>query len=710
MYPEAMRHHEFIRTVRDAVVFARFGGLGGPFCAVAIALSGMTLSGMTLSGMTLSGMTLSGMTLLCACSEPVGAVEEDATVSLTYTEERAACTNRTPRRMALFGELHSHTAFSFDARSYGTTIDPAGAYGFARGDETTLTALGTDGEGSRKARLDRPLDFAAITDHSEFLGEIGLCTTPGSAGYDSARCVKYRDPAADAEDGAFDFGIFLSSFAPKRPKDIASEKERAAMAKLRWGAMQAGAEASYDRTETCSFTSFVAYEYTNTRGVSNLHRNVIFRNANVPNLPVTFFEADTHWKLWSALDAECARDGKGCDALSIGHNSNLSNGHYFLPRYDGASAKGDQAAKAALRARVEPLVEMFQHKGDMECRNGMDKAVAADPMCDFEKQRPKGAEQCPEDEPGSFGMRLLGCVHRLDFVRPALIEGLKEAARLGENPHRFGLVAATDTHNGTPGNVAPHGFVGHVGVADDTPDKRLAVKGTVTHDGVINNPGGLAGVWAVENSRDAIFEAFDRRETFATSGPRIALRMFGGWGYADDVCASADWLEKADDGGVPMGSLLPLQPPGKTAPRFVVHAAWDAGTVANPGTKLSHLQIVKGWIDADGKGHEKVVTIAGSYDPSASADAKTCAPAAGGHEALCGVYVDADWQPGQRALWYARVIELPSCRWSTRTCNALPPAEQPPACTDNDVPKLVRQRAWSSSIWSRHEQPKNTAP
>ena len=649
---------------------------------------------------------LAGLLALCgllplvgaACSEDP-APEQKPAVTVAYTEERAACSHRDKRRVALFGELHSHTAWSFDARSYGTTLTPAQAYQFAAGAELPLPPL--DGSTTpRKGRLDRPLDFAAITDHGEFLGEIGLCTTKGSAGYDAKRCTDYRDPEAAPEEGAFDFGVFLSSYAPKRPSDIAPEADRKTMTQARWQAMQKGAEDAYDRTADCGFTSFIAYEYTNTRGVSNLHRNVIFRNANVPDEPITFFEATTHWALWHALDKQCRRDGQGCDALTIGHNSNLSNGHYFIPRYDKATAPASQAEQAGLRARTEPLVEMFQHKGDMECRNGMDKGVADDPACGFEKQRPADAELCPEDEPGTFGMRLQGCVHRLDFIRPALVEGLKEAARIGENPYRFGLVAATDTHNGTPGHVSPHDFPGHVGAADNSPKKRLAVHSTVTHDGVINNPGGLAGVWAVENSRDAIFEAFDRRETFATSGPRIRIRLFGGWGYDATLCERADWLDKADDGGAPMGSYLPPQSSGSTAPKFVVRAEWDAGTEAHPGTPLSHLQLVKGWVDDQGKGHQQVFTVAGNADDKTTVDTTTCAVPGGGHKVLCAVFTDPNWQPGQRALWYARALELPSCRWSTRTCNKLPSASKEPACNDATIAKSVRQRAWSSPIWS----------
>lgn len=626
-------------------------------------------------------------------------------VPLTYTEQRAPCTHRTKRRLALFGELHSHTAFSFDARSYDTLVTPAEAYRFARGEPVHLAPLDKDGKPTREAQLDRPLDFAAITDHGEFLGEIGLCTTKDSAGWDSEVCMKYRDPAEDPETGAFTFGTLLASTKPKRLTTIAAEPARLAMAKQRWQAMQAAAHASYDRTNACVFTAFSAYEYTNTRGVSNIHRNVIFRNDTVPDAPITLFEATSEHDLWRALDDQCANDGKGCDALSIGHNSNLSNGRYFLPTYEGTTAKADQQQRANLRARVEPLVEMFQHKGDMECRNNMplgpdEAAIDTDPLCDFEKLRNKETEMCTDDKPGAGGMRLWGCLHRLDFVRAALKQGLVEAARLGVNPYRFGLIGATDTHNGTPGNTSSFGFPGHVGLADNTAHKRLG-SGTVTHDGIINNPGGLAGVWAVENSRDAIFEAFSRRETFATSGTRIKVRLFGGWGYDKGLCGDADGLGKADDGGVPMGGVLQEPPAGTTAPTFFVQAAWDPGVTGKPGSKLSHLQLIKGWIDDAGKVHEKVVTVAGKDDPASKGDAATCQPAVGGHEQLCATWTDPDYKAGQRAFWYTRVIELPSCRWSTRECNALPAKDRPTSCSDAGLVKLVRQRAWSSAIWSQ---------
>ena len=614
---------------------------------------------------------------------------------VTYTEERDPCVHYTPNRIALFGEFHSHTGFSFDARSYQNTLTPSDAFSFARGEEVHLAPLGPDGKGTRPISLERPLDFAAVTDHGEFLGEIHQCTTPGTEGYDFPKCQDYRQPD---NQGALDFGVMLALDDPERDKaycggDVA---HCANSAKIRWDAMQKAAEEAYDRSSACSFTSFVAYEYTNTIAVSNLHRNVIFRNASVPLVPITHFEAPSPWLLWQQLEATCTLTDTGCDVVVLPHNSNLSNGNLFYPDYPGAESIEDEREMARLRARMEPVVEMFQHKGDMECRNDMAFVNADyDPFCDFEKLR-ETVEDCGQ-ELGTGGMRLWGCVHRLDYVRNVLKLGLKEGERLGINPYELGFIGSTDTHNGTPGYVDDHDFLGHVGVVDDTAEKRLGT-GNVTHDGVINNPGGLAAVWAVENSRDAIFEALRRKETFATSGPRIKIRLFGGWNYDADICAKGDVASQGYSEGVPMGSQL-LPSDGATAPVFVVQAEWDPGTLLRPGTHLERLQIIKGWIDGAGELHEKVVHVAGHETTQATVDTTTCETSGEGFETLCARWTDPDFLSSQRAFYYARVIENPTCRWSTRKCNSLAPDARPDACDDAFPPKTVQERAWSSAIW-----------
>jgi hypothetical protein len=297
-------------------------------------------------------------------------------------------------------------------------------------------------------------------------------------------------------------------------------------------------------------------------------------------------------------------------------------------------------------------------------------------------------------------MRLWGCVHRLDFVRNALKEGLVEEVRMGVNPYMLGIMASTDTHNGTPGHVRSAGFPGHVGVVDDTADKRLGA-GNVTHDGVINNPGGLTGVWAMENSRDAIFEALRRREVFGTSGPRIQPRLFGGWGYSSGLCATPDKLAgHGYDGGVPMGDVLAALPAGGT-PSFIVQATADGGTKQAPGARLERIQVVKLWVDAKGLAHEKVYEVAGKAVSLESVDVKTCKPSGLGKDSLCAVWKDPDFKADEPAVYYARVLEVPTCRWSTLRCLELAADKKVAGCQEPNIAPVIRERAWTSPIWYR---------
>lgn len=606
-----------------------------------------------------------------------------------YTETREACADRDPHRRAYWGDLHVHGAFSFDARNYGTTVTPEQVYAFARGEVVRLAPLDDDGLGTREVRLDRPLDFLSATEHGDFLGEVAICTTPEAPGNDAAICDAYRGVDADA---AFDFGLMLAADDPRRPVELCGEDGTGcdAWAEGRWELMRDAAEAAYDRTAACELTTFVGYEYTNTYQVSNLHRNVIFRNADVPSRPVTTFEATTPLALWQQLDAQCVQSTGTCDVLVLPHNSNLSNGRLFDPGWvDAVAGSADEAADlVALRARMEPVVEIFQHKGDSECRNG--HGAPHDPQCAFEKLRPPDDETCG-DTLGAGGMRLWGCSHRLDFVRAVLGEGLAEEGRDGFNPYRLGFIGSTDTHNGTPGLVRSVDFPGHVGIVDDTPEERLGA-GNITHDAFINNPGGLAGVWAVENSRDAIFEAIRRRETFASSGPRIPVRMFAGYGLPADLCERDDRVERAYAGGVPMGGVLEAR---DRAPRIAVWAEADEGTEAYPGVGLERIQIVKGWVEG-GVTREEVVDVVTTTVPG-SLDEGTC-DADGGAPALCAVWEDPDWSPG--AFYYARVLEVPTCRWSTRECAAFAPDARPERCDAGIVEPVVQQRAWGSPIWT----------
>jgi hypothetical protein len=347
------------------------------------------------------------------------------------------------------------------------------------------------------------------------------------------------------------------------------------------------------------------------------------------------------------------------------------------------------AAEARERAEVETLVEIMQHKGDSECSPGLE---TEDELCGFEKlpYRDFTGRYLP------FGGE--PPVAR-QFVRNVLKLGLAEEARLGVNPFRFGIVASTDTHLGTPGLVQETAdYPGHGGAGapvGSEPPPGLP-------DALEFNPGGLAVLWAEENTRESLFAAIRRREAYGTSGPRLALRFFGGWEYAADLCRTPDLAAAGYAGGVPMGGVL-APPAAGAAPVFAVSALRDPSP---DGAPLARLQIVKGWLEA-GELRERVVDVAGRADADASVDLASCEPRGPGADALCAVWRDPDFDPAERAFYYARAVQNPTCRWSQALCAARGVRCDDPstlgegleACCSPEHQRIVEERAWSSPIW-----------
>ena len=608
------------------------------------------------------------------------------------TEQRARCDHFDPLRRPYFGDLHVHTAFSLDASTQGTRNRPGDAYHFARGETVGLQPFDASGKPRRTLRLSRPLDFAAVTDHAEFFGELDVCTTPGLPGYDSPPCMIYRRwPRL-----AFYLINGLTSGDPKKIRRFNFCGENGAgcleAARTPWQEIRDAAEGAYDRTSACTFTTFVGYEWTGGPNTNNLHRNVLFRNEAVPKLPISYVDEPSAEGLWRRIDAECRKSVDRCDAVIVPHNSNLSGGIMFQTvKEDGTPI---DAAYARTRVEAEPLAEIMQHKGDSECQLG--GANAGDELCGFEK--------LPYDNfGGKFSSWMRHAPEDNNFLRNVLKTGLLEEEKLGVNPFKLGIIASTDTHLGTPGAVDESNHPGHGGAgapaSDDVP--------VGLPDDIEFNPGGLAVLYAEENSRDALFEAMRRREAYGTSGPRIGVRFFGGFGLPDDLCADPDLVAKGYALGVPMGG--DLRAPGAAnagAPSFVVRAERDGGTPSQPGTPLQRVQIVKGWIE-NGAPQEKVYDVAGDAKKGASVDTATCTTSGRGADALCSVWKDPDFDPAQRAFFYARVLENPTCRWSTRVCNKAGVRCDDPstvkqgfaACCDAQWPKTVQERAWTSPIW-----------
>jgi hypothetical protein len=621
--------------------------------------------------------------------------------------QREACEQRSELRSAYFGDLHVHTSFSMDVGVGDLVASPDDAYRFASGEPLTLLAPDENGRGGLSVRLERALDFAAVTDHAEWLAETSLCRRPGSPAHDTRGCRIFRGEEASGRSGAQGLGarmLGIISVQGGRPEEICGPGDAWCRGEISsvWQATQDAAERWYDRTSACRFTTFNAWEYSATPARSKVHRNVILRNEIVPELPVSWLDEPEAVGLWRQLRKLCIESGSGCDALAIPHNPNLSNGRTFSVTYRDRPL-AEQKAIASLRSELEPLVEMMQVKGESECRNGMFGVVGAvDELCDFEKIR--GLSPGPPDCGEGFGSGATagqGCVSRVDYARYALLEGLREQGRIGVNPYRLGFIGSTDTHNATPGDVEEYSYVGNDSAEEDAPAAaRLSLTPVFAGAAQIQrNPGGLMGVWAEENTRDALFDAMQRRETFATSGPRITARLFGGWDYSDALCEASDIVARGYAAGVPMGGELPARPAGSVAPVFVASAMRDPGIPGAPGNLLQRLQIIKGWVDEVGRFHQVVHDVAGEASGGADVDLETCTPRGPGADALCSVWRDPDFDPAQAAVYYARIVENPSCRWHTRLCLAYAPERRPPGCDAEILPRLIQERAWTSPIW-----------
>ena len=656
-------------------------------------------------------------------------------VSPLYAQtQEGPCSDYSDQRRPLFGDLHVHSSYSFDSYISSQRNDPWAAYRFGRGEPITLPDA--DGEQAVTMQLRRPLDFMAVTDHAEFLGPINICTQDsGKLGYWFPACMITRSSNFILQMLAANYWVNLGvagTAKEKKSSFACTLSDCEAAEKTAWQNIQ---KATSDHYSACNFTTFVGYEYTDAPDFNNLHRNVIFRNEQVTDQPISAYDTGSYNfpKLWTLLREQCLDGKKGCDVMSIPHNPNLSGGLMF------PDPKTPQ--EAIDRLFFEPVVELVQHKGASECR--FDRLAGRgvnteDELCDFEQIKTDslamlgsvaGEVRTLEADPvgiNEFGKR--------NMLRNVLKAGTALKQQSGTNPFKMGFIGSTDTHSATPGASEEDNYPGHLGRRD------AGYRNIQDH--FFSNAGGLAVVWAEQNTRDAVFDGIRRKETYATSGTRPTLRFFGGWDLTEELCQSPDMIEQAYRKAVPMGSDLPAST--GAAPHFLLAAAKDAGSPGYPGTDIQQLQVVKGWTDAEGNSHEKVFTVAGDANNGAGVDQNSCATTGSGFAQLCTVWRAPEFNAAHNAFYYVRLIENPTCRWSTLQCKAAgvdPFSEQcatqaekaTTLAKDNgawgeDVygkcclkeseepfySPVIQERAWSSPIWYTpgkavmHEKATNT--
>ncbi len=592
-------------------------------------------------------LVVPSLVVVCACGGHHGA-PPDAPLAAAAADAAPPCADFNPAHNLYWGDLHTHTALSADAYEWGNRNMPHDAYRYAS-DPTAKTQLAAAGQPNPGplVSIDRALDFDAVTDHSEWLGTTWGCGQnvdgtpfdPSSPFYSSTQCQTYRGDMNGTINKIISDASAVIGFECNGGKEGS-----ASCASFTASAFQVERQAAHDAYQRCKFSPLVAYEYTRAVNGATLHQNVIFASENVPDVPFDAAEYPLPADLWNALHANCT-PAMGCEVLTIPHNSNMSQGSAFVvPAGVDAQAQMNE---------YQRLVEIHQHKGNSECPAG---SGAFDPTCDFEHL---STAQTPTPELPA------------NFVRHAIATGIATYGTSGVNPLQIGIVGATDDHNGMPGSVMEDQWMGHAGDKDYLPVDRL-------NNEPFHNPGGITGVWATQNTREDIFAALYRRETFATSGPRMAVRFYQVWSAAD-FCNGGFPQNVLAAGGVAMGSTMLAAPAAGTKPQLVVSALKDADD-------LAEVDIIKG-MDVGGTFTEKVQR----FTPATPGSTWT-------NGSVCLGWTDDGFDASGPAYYYVRVLQVPTYRWSHYDCVAAGSAVA--GCgSGGTLDVQIQERAWTSPIW-----------
>lgn len=631
----------------------------------------------------LTGLVALGL-ISSAAAQDVGTPSKEQVERVLPKPPYSPYANRDFPTRPFFGDTHLHTSFSFDAGAFGARLGPRDAYRFAKGEQVTASS-------GQPAKLSRPLDFLVVADHSDNMGffpdllggkpEV-LADPVGRRWYDMIQSGRGAEAAID---------IIFSFTQGTYPKDLIYAPGTRAYR----GAWQQTINAAEEANDPGRFTAFIGYEWTSTTGGNNLHRNVIFRDGGDKAgqvEPFTTFPplgSDNPAELWKWMDAY--QNKTGGSVLAIAHNGNLSNGLMF-PVVEAFGRKLDREY-AETRMRWERLYEATQTKGDGETHPFLSPT---DEFANFERW---DFANLDASVPKTKEML------EFEYARSALKNGLKLGQTLGVNPYKFGLIGSSDAHTALSA-LEEDNFFGKTTPGEPSPERLHATfvdnpkTGIKIMDWQVSSSG-YAAVWARANTREALWDAMQRRETYATTGPRMVVRFFGGWDFVPQDANSRLPAQTGYTKGVPMGGELRAPPQGKS-PTFLVAALKDPF-----GANLDRYQIVKGWLTKDGKLEEKVYDVVW-------ADAERRKPGTDGKLPLIGdtidvanatwtntigspelatVWTDPDFDPSQPAFYYGRVIEIPTPRWTAYDAKRFGIKPLP------GTPMTITERAYTSPIW-----------
>ena len=585
-----------------------------------------------------------------------------------------------------FGDTHHHTANSGDAFMNGDRLSPEDAYRFARGEEV-VSSTGIP------VKLARPLDFLVISDHAEGLGvmyEVYNGNPVMMADETLARWNKMMKAGGD-EAASAQNELVSAQAQGTLPGPVTNPEIAGPLQKTVW---QAYTETAEQYNDPGRFTAMIGYEWTSVPGGNNLHRNVLFRDSKNEAdqiTPFTAWQSEDPEDLWQWMaDYEQKTGGQ---VLAIPHNGNLSNGRMFaLMDFEGNPLTQDYASR---RARWEPLQEVMQTKGNSETHPGLSPN---DEFADYGIVGWEYGNLTMEGEPESQEMR------PFMYLRGGLMNGLAQERKLGTNPFKFGMIGGTDIHNSLTAIDEDNFFGKHVS-QEPSPHRwdHISKQGFgKTRYTWHYTAAGYAAVWATDNTREALWDAMHRKEVYATSGNRSTVRFFGGWDYTADDASTRYIADAGYAKGVPMGADLPAMSKGASAPTFLVAAMKDP-----EGGNLDRIQIIKGWLDADGETHEKIYDVAWGDAATRKPGKDGKLPPVGdtvdvanatwtntiGDPDLAAVWIDPDFDASQPAFYYARVIDIPTPRWTAYDQKRFG------IKMSDDVPMKTQERAWSSPIW-----------